>query len=185
MAQDCRNLFPILCRSLAGSTSHGDSETFIVPSDGSTIPQDPVSSLVSCQQAEDAWIDGGTGGATWPWTGSGEPHFCPYTHTSHWPEPTLKTTLIINRSSCVSRRKGKCLPVSITLLDTLLTSTFLKNPSPPFDKYTHSLFNKYFWCTPHERIHHRPGPHPHYIYSITRGYGAHKEKGILKRHIYK
>lgn len=73
----------------------------------------------------------------------------------------------------------------LSLLDTNLTSTFLKNPSPPFDKYTHSLSNKYFWCTPHEGIHHRPGPYPHYIYSITRGYGEHKEKWILKRHIYK
>lgn len=143
------------------------------------------SSLVSCQQAEDAQADGGPGGVTWPEARREGPHFYPYTHTSHWPEPTLKPTLVTDRSNCLSRGKGKCLPVSITLFTTTLTSTFLKNPSPPFDKYTHSLFNKYVPCTSQVSRDCRPGPCPHFIYRITKGYGTHEEKIISNRYIYK
>lgn len=143
------------------------------------------SSLVSCQQAEDVQADGGPGGVTWPEARREGPHFYPYTHISHWPEPTLKPTLVTDRSNCLSRGKGKCLPVSITLFTTTLTSTFLKNPLPPFDKYTHSLFNKYVPCTSQVSRDCRPGPCPHFIYRITKGYGTHEEKIISNRYIYK
>ena len=143
------------------------------------------SSLVTCQQAEGTQVEGGPGGVTWPEARREGPYFDPYTHTSHWPESTLKTTLVTNRSNCMSRGKGKCLLVSLTLTTTL-TSTFLKNPSPPFDKYTHSLFNKYFPGTSQVCIDCRPGgPCPHFIYRITKGYGTHEEKIILNRYIYK
>lgn len=187
MAQDRRNLFPILCKSLAGSVLHDNSGTFILPSDGSIIPQDlrVFSCILSAGRGCAGRRQVTPGGVTWPGARREGPHFYPYTHTSHWPEPTLKTTLVTNRSNCLSRGKGKCLPVSSTLLTTTLTSTLLKNPSPPFDKYTHSLFNKYFLCTSQVNIDCRPGPCPHFTYSITKEYGTHEEKIILNRYIYK
>lgn len=51
MVQDNTNLFLTLCRSLPGSAPRGDSGTFFLPSDGSTIPQNlSVSCLVSRQR---------------------------------------------------------------------------------------------------------------------------------------
>lgn len=144
-------------------------------------PQTSGSSLLSLvSRQSDAQADGGPGGVTWPEARREGPHFYPYTHTSHRPEPTLKTTLVTDRSNCLSRGKGKCLPVSITLFTTTLTSTFLKNPSPPFDKYTHSLFNKYVPCTSQVSRDCRPGPRSSFYLQYHKGIWYTREENNIK-----
>ena len=62
---------------------------------------------------------------------------------------------------------------------------FLGSQHHYLNKYTHSLLNKYFWPISYVKIHSRPGPCPHSNDSVTREYSIHKDKGILKRYIYK
>ena len=131
---------------------------------GSIIPATSVSSLVSGQQAADAWVEEGTGGVS---SLGLEVVDLTFTYTPRGIGQNPSSRPHSSPTSLAVCPGGKRMHVPTTLLNITLPSTFLKNPAPLFDKYTHSLFSKCSQCTSHMRIHSRPGPHSHDIYSIT------------------
>lgn len=108
-AQGPRNLFPVLCKSLAGSVLHGNSGTFILPSDGSIVPLETSgSSLVSYQQAEDAQAQmvalEGLHGLRLE---GKDPTFTLTPIHPTGQNPPSRPTLVTDRSNCLSRGKGE------------------------------------------------------------------------------
>lgn len=165
---------------MAVSTSHGDSETFIVPSDGSTITQDPVSSLVSCQQAKDAQVDGGTGGAMWPWAGSGEPHFCPYTHTSQDPQDHTHHQQV---QLCIQEKREMPTSLSHSLILTSPLHFLRTHHHHLTNTLIHYLIN-IFGALPMREY--TIDLVPILItYTVSQGDMVHTRRKELKRHIYK